>query len=554
MIRVEEWTPSDGIVLEPNADTAAREQIRCVALTAGPGSGKSELLAQRADFLLTTGVCRYPKRILAIAFKVDASNNLKERVWRRCGAAYAGRFDSYTFHGLAKRIVERFRPVLTGTDALNPNFKVVAKGKAHPVQTEFKELIPLAIKILDAYPPAINAIRQTYSDVFLDEFQDCTDEQYKLVTRLFVGAGRRVTAVGDVKQKIMGWAGALDGVFARFVEDFDARHLNIYRNFRSLPHLLRLQNDIIKVLDPASEMPGNLLSGQGGEIHLLRYADCEDEARDLAERISHWVNVEGIAPAKIAILTRAQPEAYCVRLTSELESWGISYRNENKAQDISTEPIAQVIVDYLLCIYGLREPKAWTRLTRRIIPSEDDADGKLKSNWSRYVKEARKSAAADMVGKTYAQRWELLEEFLSMVGQTLLAGLSHDYQSREHLRELIESVKTYIDEAMVREPDLLQALAQLSNDQSIRILTVHKSKGLEFDTVVLLGVESQAYFGDLHESRCTFFVGVSRAERRLVVTTAGHRDNLGQVNHWKVSRTAQAEFLEYVIPWITHSN
>lgn len=141
-----------------------------------------------------------------------------------------------------------------------------------------------------------------------------------------------------------------------------------------------------------------------------------------------------------------------------------------------------------------------------------------------------------------------------MVGQTLLAGLSHDYQSREHLRELIESVKTYIDEAMVREPDLLQALAQLSNDQSIRILTVHKSKGLEFDTVVLLGVESQAYFGDLHESRCTFFVGVSRAERRLVVTTAEHRENLGQVNHWKVSRTAQAEFLGYVSPWITHSN
>ena len=106
-----------------------------------------------------------------------------------------------------------------------------------------------------------------------------------------------------------------------------------------------------------------------------------------------------IAPAKIAILTCTQPEAYCVRLTAELESWGISYRNENKAQDISTEPIAQVIVDYLLCIYGLREPKAWTRITCRMIPAEDDADGKLKNNWSRYVKEARKSAAADMAAK-----------------------------------------------------------------------------------------------------------------------------------------------------------
>lgn len=555
MIEVEAWKPSNGIVLEPNAEIAAKEQQRCVALTAGPGSGKSELLAQRADFLLTTGVCRYPKRILAIAFKVDASNNLKERVRRRCGATYAGRFDSYTFHGLAKRIIERFRPVLAGDDALNSGFKVVVKGKAHPVQTEFKELVPLAIKILDAYPAAINAVRQTYSDVFLDEFQDCTDEQYELVTRLFKGSGRRVTAVGDVKQKIMGWAGALEGIFAEFVDDFEAEHLNIYRNFRSLPHLLKLQNEIIKVLDPDSEMPAHLLAGEGGEVHVLSYADCEEEASDLAERISHWVNVEGIAPSKIAILTRIQPEAYCMRLTAELDAWGISYRNENKAQDISTEPIAQVIVDYLLCIYGLREPKAWTRLTRRIIPVEDDAEGKLKTNWSRYIKEARKSASADMATKTFAQRWTLLEEFLAMAGPTQLAGLSHDYESREHLRELIEEVKKYIDEALAKEPDLLKALAQLSDDQSIRILTVHKSKGLEFDTVVLLGVEDQAYFGkDHHEVQCTFFVGVSRAERRLVVTTARRRENLGQVNYWKLPRTAQAEFLGYVNLWRTHSN
>lgn len=71
------------------------------------------MLAQRADFLLRTGACRYPKRILAISFKVDASSNLKERVKRRCGSELASRFDSYTFHAFAKRIIDRFRPVLT---------------------------------------------------------------------------------------------------------------------------------------------------------------------------------------------------------------------------------------------------------------------------------------------------------------------------------------------------------------------------------------------------------------------------------------------------------
>ncbi|MDH1997445.1 UvrD-helicase domain-containing protein [Aeromonas caviae] len=91
---------------------AAKARRRCLALTAGPGAGKTEMLAQRADFLLRTGTCCYPKRILAISFKVDASRNLKERVQKRCGGDLASRLDSYTFHAFAKRIIDRFRPVL----------------------------------------------------------------------------------------------------------------------------------------------------------------------------------------------------------------------------------------------------------------------------------------------------------------------------------------------------------------------------------------------------------------------------------------------------------
>lgn len=551
MTSPENWKPSEGIILEPNAEVAVREVKRCVALTAGPGAGKSELLAQRADFLLTTGACRYPRRILAIAFKVDASNNLKERVWRRCGPDYASRFDSYTFHGFAKRIIERFRPVLTGDDALDAGFRVVPKGKAHPVQTEFGLLIPLALKILDVYPIAANAIRQTYSDVFLDEFQDCTEEQYALVSKIFVGTARRVTAVGDVKQKIMGWAGALDGVFGKFEADFAAKHLNIYRNFRSQPQLLRLQNDLIKVLDPGSEMPAELLGGEGGEILLQSFKDCTDEAFSLADQINTWINVEGVAPSEIAVLVRSYPEAYTVRLTSALEVLGIAYRNENQMQDITTEPIALVVVDFLLCLYGSREPKAWTRLLRRIIPADDDhLGGSVRNDWNRFIKEARKTAAEDLAAKNYAQRWTLLKEFLSMVGVSLLTGLSHDYESRDRLKEVIRDLKKHIDAALDQEPDLLKALAQLSDDQSIRILTVHKSKGLEFDSVILLGLENEAYWGnDTREVRCTFFVAISRAKRRLVVTTAKTRDKLADISSWKTVRRPHEEFLRYIGKW-----
>jgi superfamily I DNA/RNA helicase len=184
MIRPEDWRPADGLTLEPNALRAATERARCLALTAGPGAGKTEMLAQRADFLLRTGTCRFPNRILAISFKVDASRNLKERVRRRCGPDLAARFDSHTFHAFAKRIIDRFRPVLTGNDALDPDYKI-GDRKITRRQIEFSDLVPLAIQILETAQVARNAVRKTYNDVFLDEFQDCTDKQYDLVKLVF---------------------------------------------------------------------------------------------------------------------------------------------------------------------------------------------------------------------------------------------------------------------------------------------------------------------------------------------------------------------------------
>lgn len=203
--------------------------------------------------------------------------------------------------------------------------------------------------------------------------------------------------------------------------------------------------------------------------------------------------------------------------------------------------------------YGSREPKAWTRLLRRIIPADDDEHrGSVRNDWNRFIKEARKTAAEDRAAKNYAQRWTLLKGFLSMVGVSLLTSLSHDYESRDRLKEIIRDIKKHIDAALGQEPDLLKALAQLSDDQSIRILTVHKSKGLEFDSVILLGVEEEAYWGkDTHEVRCTFFVGISRSKRRLVVTTAQTRDKLAEIDSWRTQRRSHGEFLGYVQNWQT---
>ena len=549
MISSEQWLPADGLTLEPNAMKAAKEQEKCLALTAGPGAGKTEMLAQRADFLFRTGTCRYPKRILAISFKVDASTNLKERVKRRCGSELASRFDSYTFHAFAKRIIDRFRIVLTGDDALSENYSI-GNRKITGTQITFNDLVPLAIEILKTSNIARNVIRQTYSDVFLDEFQDCTDLQYELIKLAFQGTSARLTAVGDTKQKIMGWAGALEGVFETFAQDFSAEPLNMYRNFRSKPRLLRLQNRIIQNLDPNSVMPEELLRGDEGEILLCEFENDVEEAKSIVERISEWISNEKIPLHEIAILVSKQAESYAAVIMKNLEEKNIPYRNEQQLQDISTEPITRLIIDYLLYFYGDREPQSWLRLQEQILPFVDDEELEFSKhhylqdliiNQKKIIKKSESTS-----GRFTCWR-QVMSSFLEQLSIETITALSSDYESESRLREIVNSTTTKIQELLEKESDLIKVLKSFLDDQAIRIMTIHKSKGLEFHSVIMLAVEEETFWGDKDAERCAFFVGVSRAKQRLLITNSKERQKPEGERRWSCHRNKHAEYWEYFI-------
>lgn len=112
LVRPEDWRPQGIADLEPRAWEALRQTAQSVLVTAGAGAGKTEFLAQKATYLLQTGLCAAPKRILAISFKRDAARNLAERVAKRCPPEQARRFNSYTFDAFAKSLVDRFRAAI----------------------------------------------------------------------------------------------------------------------------------------------------------------------------------------------------------------------------------------------------------------------------------------------------------------------------------------------------------------------------------------------------------------------------------------------------------
>lgn len=549
MIKPQAWLPSDGLTLEPNALLAAQEVLRSLALTAGPGAGKTEMLAQRADFLLRTGTSRYPQRILAISFKVDASRNLKDRVRKRCGAELAARLDSHTFHAFAKRIIDRFRPILTGRDVLNPDY-TIGVGRVQGQQLDFGDLVPLAVQILKAYPIACNAVRQTYSHVFLDEFQDCTDEQYQLIKVAFLGSSARLTAVGDTKQRIMGWAGALEGVFLTFATDFQAVPLNLYQNFRSKPRLRRMQNAMVRVMDPAAAVPDDMLMGPGGSVDVLHFSDSAEEAREIADLVQHWIGIESIPPSEIAVLLSRQPDLYAELLMNEFKRRGIAFRNEQLLQDLSVEPAARLIVDFLTVVAGERQSAAFGRLMDVLIATgiDEETAYEQRSRWLRFLEQSRRAMRGGQAQPLNAISLRAnAMTFLKMLGREAVVALSSDYERGDRLTEVVAQTFDRLTELLGGEADPVRALSHFSEDSAIRIMTIHKCKGLEFDTVVILGVEQQTFWGNRDEQRSAFFVGISRAKSRLYLTVADQRQRPTEAqNRWDIVRRPHDEYIGYV--------
>ena len=548
MIPREDWRSVDGLKLEPNALLAVTTTDRNVVVAAGPGAGKTELLAQRADFLLRTGACPYPRRILAISFKVDAARNLQNQVRTRSGGQHAARFDSFTFHAFAKRLIDNYRPALAGQDELRADYRIDPDTRVYREQITFDDLVPLALEILTSNRYARGALRQTYSHVFLDEFQDATKNQYELVLAAFLNTAVVLTAVGDVKQRIMAWAGALDGIMKRFADDLDAVSLPLYQNFRSAPRLRRMQNRMIKQMDPTAASPDKDLIGNEGVIEVLHFDSQVEEAEAVADLIEGWLTA-GVPPSEIAILARQQSRQVTEALGEELHDRVIPYRNEQDSQDLTAEPVASLIFNFVRVAATDRHPDAYAELMR--VASRNSATEEAALQFDSQLKRLLRDSRAAVRNPPFAQgdleAWRpIVAEFLELVSRPVLNALSPAYQQGSRLNDVTEDALEAFGRELAVDGNPMEALKRLSELDAVRILTIHKCKGFEFDKVVVLGVEEELFWGNTDAAMSEFFVAISRAKNELVLTHVDFRARPSTpVKYWRENRTAKDQFLAY---------
>jgi superfamily I DNA/RNA helicase len=139
-----------------------------------------------------------------------------------------------------------------------------------------------------------------------------------------------------------------------------------------------------------------------------------------------------------------------------------------------------------------------------------------------------------------------ISEFLDLVSRPVLSALSPAYQQGSRLDDVIEDALKAFGSELAVDGDPIQTLKRLSELDAVRILTIHKCNGLEFEKVVVLGVEHELFRGDAAMSE--FFVAISRAKEELGLTHVDFRARPSSlVNYWRENRRTHDEFAAYAV-------
>ncbi len=602
------WQPVGIDDLEPAAWDALLGD-GCGAVTAGPGAGKTEFLAQRAAYLLQTGLCPPPRRILAISFKRDAAANLGRRVRTRL-PEHAGRFVSMTFDAFTKSLVDRFRSTLplkwalhgtynlafptsaeqrdfinnlseTADPGIQANLFTLPRDKflsevvgvydlppsppaAATSATDFAALAwwkqlylrdgtqnvdfvmlnRLAELLVRTTPHIQRALRLTYPFVFVDEFQDTTYAQYSFLRSVF-GDGTTVTVVGDHKQRIMGWAGALGDAFADFVADFTASPHALTWNFRSSEPLVKLQHEIARRLDPAvtGAVSKTVIDITDEPARIWSFTTEDREAHVIADWIAADAATSGRTSSDYALVARQKVAGFEERFRTALGSHGIRVRNDDsmvgkiRLQDLLKDDISRLLLGILrLAAAAGGQPAVWLDACammmriRGVNAADELASRAVTDDLAVFVRHLR-----DWLADTPLSV-DTVTEAISQVGDFV----GFDNVRRElATHQRVEDVQVIIDAFVARMSAVAamtaswwDALEQYESANAVPLLTVHRSKGLEYHTVFFLGLDGDQWWAhakDTSESTSAFFVGLSRAAQRTIFTSCNQRGNRAKI-------------------------
>jgi ATP-dependent DNA helicase UvrD/PcrA len=439
---------------------------------------------------------------------------------------------------------------------------------------DFDDMLYLTVDVLERFPEALERWQKAFRYVLVDEYQDTNHAQYRLL-QLLAAKHRNVCAVGDPDQSIYAFRGADIRNIMEFERDFgETRTVALEQNYRSTNTILRGANAVIA--NNRERKPKDLWSelGDGEPVRVLEVEDEHAEARFVAVEIARLVE-EGFSGSEIAVFYRTNAQSRV--LEDVLVRQAIAYQVIGGPRFYERAEVKDVIA-YLQVIDNPYDAVSLLRIANRprrgigdasLARLQTYADAHGISLWEslEHAEEAGVGAAplravqglrtllqSLMAGALELSVPELLERVLQRSGylDALEAERTIEAQGRiENLQELVGVAQEY--QAMAEEPSLssfLQDLSLYSEQDAIRgeqslvtLMTLHNAKGLEFRAVFMIGMEEGIFPHSrsleeamLEEERRLAYVGMTRAQERLVLTHAASRSLWGARNYNLPSR------------------
>lgn len=410
---------------------------------------------------------------------------------------------------------------------------------------------------MEGNPEVLKKYHDRFRYIHIDEYQDTNKVQY-LLTRLLACGSGNICVVGDSDQNIYSWRGADIVNILNFEKDYPkALVIMLEENYRSTKNIIEMANAIIK--KNVERLDKNLFTEnkEGELISLFEAYNDRLEAEFVAEKIVE-IRDKGIAAENIAILYRANfqsriLEEQMIAYSIPYQVLGVKFFDRKEVRDVlaylKVSFNRESFSDLKRALMFPKKGVGQVALAKILSGKSDELPAKLRKTVSDFFSDLDKI-------RIYAEN-HLPSETIKFILKTSgieaefrKSKLDEDFDRLENVLEIvtfaakyggfppIEGIEKLIEEAaLVSDQDSLSDDARKKKEKrGVKLMTVHASKGLEFEYVFIVGLENELFphvrdnssDADMEEERRLFYVAITRAKEKLYLSYATLRMLFGE--------------------------
>ena len=307
-------------------------------------------------------------------------------------------------------------------------------------------------------------------------------------------------------------------------------------NFRSNRRIVEIINSMARIIEPtAMEVTCARVSDNLPEItdSIINFDNKKTQSKSLATFIAKQTQ-EGQNPLNqndFILLVRQKANEFEPDLKEEFEKAGLTLRNEARTfngisiQDFMSEPLAELVGALTQMAVGDRDDSPYQRVLNLIgVPmglrmGREATDYQIEQSVRSSVKLFKGFVAGNLPRDVDFS--EVLENLVECFGEDNVRRMSSEYANLERYQEIKLAISEYLTECGQKPVSWIDMINEYRGKNQVRLMTVHKSKGLEAHTIIFLELQDSSFFykANMDEERLAFFVAVSRARERLFITT-----------------------------------